>query len=197
MCYHYRSEWTWERWQWKGIPYSPKLQYYWSLTIRLFSVISTTLAEGCFTPLQRCNRCILQPQPTGLATAKSNSLSFLSLSLSLFPSLYGPATTTRSAHECVHLQACWESSRSNKPRFVPCTVSYFDLSLHPTTSILLRTLNSYQKSPQLHDRNFLDNVLLVFHLVSVFIQLSLLDNKYVVNSLWILFHCLAWGNIKP
>ena len=38
-------EWAWERWQWRGTPHSPKLQRYWSLTIRLFSVISRTLVE--------------------------------------------------------------------------------------------------------------------------------------------------------
>ena len=35
--------WTWERWRWRVTLHSPKLQYYWSLTIRLFSVISKTL----------------------------------------------------------------------------------------------------------------------------------------------------------
>ena len=39
-CYHPRPEWTWEQWQWKGTRHSPKLQHYWNLTIRLFSVIS-------------------------------------------------------------------------------------------------------------------------------------------------------------
>ena len=44
-CYHSGPEWTWERWQWSGTPYSPKLQHYWSLTIILFSVISRTLVR--------------------------------------------------------------------------------------------------------------------------------------------------------
>ena len=39
------------------IPQSP--------TIKLFSVISRTLIGGGLTPLQKCSRCILQPQPTG------------------------------------------------------------------------------------------------------------------------------------
>ena len=39
-CYHSGPEWTWERWQWRGTPHSPKLQHCWNLTIRLFSVIS-------------------------------------------------------------------------------------------------------------------------------------------------------------
>ena len=42
-CYHYRLEWTLERWQWRGTLHSPKLQHYWNLTLRLFSVISRTL----------------------------------------------------------------------------------------------------------------------------------------------------------
>ena len=36
-------EWTWEQWQWRGTLHSPKLQHYWNLTIRLFSVISRTI----------------------------------------------------------------------------------------------------------------------------------------------------------
>ena len=69
----------------------PKLQHYWSLTIKFFSVISRTLVGRGFTPvqrfsrcirwvslsplqrcsrglsrLQRCSRCILELQPTGL-----------------------------------------------------------------------------------------------------------------------------------
>ena len=41
--YHSEPEWTWEWWLWRGTPHSPKLQHYWNLTIRLFSVISRTL----------------------------------------------------------------------------------------------------------------------------------------------------------
>ena len=33
-CYHSGLEWTWEQWQWRGTPHSPKLQHYCSLTIR-------------------------------------------------------------------------------------------------------------------------------------------------------------------
>ena len=46
-----------------AIKHSPKLLHYWSLTIRLFSVISSTLVWRVY--LQRCSLCILQPQPTG------------------------------------------------------------------------------------------------------------------------------------
>ena len=41
-CYQSVSEWTWEQWQWRSTPHSPKLQD-WTFTIRLFSVISRTL----------------------------------------------------------------------------------------------------------------------------------------------------------
>ena len=42
---------TWERWQLSGTPHSPKLQYCWSLTIRLFSVIKRSLVgEGVSLP---------------------------------------------------------------------------------------------------------------------------------------------------
>ena len=46
------SQWTREWWLWRGTPHSPKLLHYWSLTIRLFSVISRTLVGGGLTPLQ-------------------------------------------------------------------------------------------------------------------------------------------------
>ena len=49
-CYHSGPEWIWERWQWRGTPHSPKLQDYWNLTIRLFSVISRALVGGGFYP---------------------------------------------------------------------------------------------------------------------------------------------------
>ena len=38
--------WTWEQWQWRDAPYSPKPQHYWDLSIRLFCVISRTLVSG-------------------------------------------------------------------------------------------------------------------------------------------------------
>ncbi len=37
---------SWEQWQWRGTPHSPKLQHCWNLPIRLFSVISRTLVSG-------------------------------------------------------------------------------------------------------------------------------------------------------
>ena len=45
-CYHAGPEWTWERWQWRGTPHSPKPLHHWNLTIRLFSVISRILVRG-------------------------------------------------------------------------------------------------------------------------------------------------------
>ena len=44
--YHSGSEWTLEWWQWRCTPHSPKLQRYWNLTIKLFSVISRILVGG-------------------------------------------------------------------------------------------------------------------------------------------------------
>ena len=37
------SEWTWEQWQSRGAPHSPKPKHHWNFTIRLFSVIYRTL----------------------------------------------------------------------------------------------------------------------------------------------------------
>ena len=48
-CYHSGPERTWERWEWRGTPRSPKLQHYWNLTIKLFSVISRTHIGGVLT----------------------------------------------------------------------------------------------------------------------------------------------------
>ena len=45
-CYHFMPQWTWEKWQRRGTPHSPKFQYNWNLTIRLFSIISRTLVGG-------------------------------------------------------------------------------------------------------------------------------------------------------
>ena len=39
-CFHSGPGWVWEQWQWRSTLYSPKLQLYWNLTIRLFNVIS-------------------------------------------------------------------------------------------------------------------------------------------------------------
>ena len=72
----------------KGYTAFPKCRHYWILTVRLFNVIYRTLVGGVlclcwdavrifcspnrlghlyggFTSLQRCNRFILHPQPTG------------------------------------------------------------------------------------------------------------------------------------
>ena len=42
-CYHSGQSGILEWWQWRGTPHSPKLQHYWDLTIRSFSVISSIL----------------------------------------------------------------------------------------------------------------------------------------------------------
>ena len=41
-CFHFESQWIWEKFQGRDKPHSPKLQHYWRFTIRLFSVISRT-----------------------------------------------------------------------------------------------------------------------------------------------------------
>ena len=53
----------------KEYPTFPKNPVYLSFTIILFSVIFTTFVGGrsCPHPLQRCSRCILLLQPTGLS----------------------------------------------------------------------------------------------------------------------------------
>ena len=52
-CYHSGPEWTWEQWQWRSTPHSPKLQHYYSFTIRWLSVITKhSLREGVL-PLGR------------------------------------------------------------------------------------------------------------------------------------------------
>ena len=45
-CYHPVPEWTWEWWHWRGISHSQKIQHYWNLTIRLFSVICRRVIGG-------------------------------------------------------------------------------------------------------------------------------------------------------
>ena len=67
--YHSGPEWIWERWQWRGTLHSPKLQHYWILTIRLFSVISRTLVGGggggVLTLCREAVNVFDSPQPTG------------------------------------------------------------------------------------------------------------------------------------
>ena len=52
-CYHSGPEWTREHWQWRSTLYSPKLQHYWSLLIRLFNAIPRTFIGGEVVPLSR------------------------------------------------------------------------------------------------------------------------------------------------
>ena len=50
----------------KGYTAFPKAPASLNFIIRLFSAISRTMvAGGVLTPLQKCSRCILNPQPTG------------------------------------------------------------------------------------------------------------------------------------
>ena len=70
--YHSGPEWTWEWCQWTVTSHSSKLQHYWNLTIRLFSVINKTLVVGGLTSLQRSRRCTLRPKPTGHQVDNAN-----------------------------------------------------------------------------------------------------------------------------
>ena len=63
-CYHSGPLRQLVQCQWRVPSDSPKLQD-WSLTIRLFDVISRTLVMAGFIFLQRCSWCILQPLLTG------------------------------------------------------------------------------------------------------------------------------------
>ena len=60
-CYHSWSDWTWGWWQWRVLQSS-------SMTGSPPSdcLCWTFDGGGSLTPLQRCSRCILHPQPTGL-----------------------------------------------------------------------------------------------------------------------------------
>ena len=83
------DKWTWEWWQWRGIPHSPKLQHYWKLTLRLLSVISRIhVAGGGLTPLQRWSWCILQPQPTQLGKNFASQIRNKVCSVSMIEHIY-------------------------------------------------------------------------------------------------------------
>ena len=56
-------ELNWEQWQWRGTLHSPKLQHYWNLTIRLFSV---TLGGGSYPSAEK--QSLYSTAPTDWAT---------------------------------------------------------------------------------------------------------------------------------
>ena len=79
-CNHSRLDWTGERWQWRGTPDFLKLQYYWGLTIRLFSGISWIFeGKSGLTPLQRSSWCWWLTMVNGTWTAflESRSISMV------------------------------------------------------------------------------------------------------------------------
>ena len=84
-------EWTWKRWQWRGAPYSTKLQHHWNLTIMLFIVISRTLVVGVgvfYCPSRQGNYQSLYLN-LFLSICIYQNISYLSLCLSkLFLSIY-------------------------------------------------------------------------------------------------------------
>ena len=79
-CYHSRPEWTWEQWQWRGTPHSQKLQHYWNLTIRLFSVISRTLVllgEGSYPSAEKQSVYSTAPADLAIQLDYSSDLSIV------------------------------------------------------------------------------------------------------------------------
>ena len=89
-CYHSGPEWTWERWQWRGTPHSPKLQHCGNLTIRLFSVISRTLVGGGSYPSAE-KQSVYSTAPANWASRRMWSPpSLLLVSGSLWPGVVAP-----------------------------------------------------------------------------------------------------------
>ena len=64
-CYQSGPEWTWELCQWRGTSHSPKLLHYWSLTIRLFNVISWTLVGGILALCRDTSTVFYSPSRLG------------------------------------------------------------------------------------------------------------------------------------
>ena len=64
-------EWNWEWWQWRGSPHSTKLQYFWNLTIRLFSVISGTLDGGVLPFCREAVGVFYSPTRLGKLSSKT------------------------------------------------------------------------------------------------------------------------------
>ena len=63
-CYNSRLECTWGWWQLRGTPHSLVLQLYWSLTIKLYSVIFMTFVEEMqliwsTAPIDRAMTCLV------------------------------------------------------------------------------------------------------------------------------------------
>ena len=71
-CYHCRSEWIWEQWQWRGTLHSPKLQHYWSLTIRLFNAISRTFIWEVLPLCRDAVRVLYSPKWLGFVITRPN-----------------------------------------------------------------------------------------------------------------------------
>ena len=146
-CYHSRSEWTWEWWQWRGTMQYPKLQYYGSLTIRLFSVIWGHLLMGLgFTPLQRCSQCILQPQSVHTGVKR-------------FPHTHTHTHTHRDTPPYLFLQKKQLQSQLQKKNFwaspdPKLTFSYICQSQSQSCLLLWKSLSLYQYTKLLSLRHF-------------------------------------------
>ena len=75
-CYLSGPEWTWERWQWSGTLHFPKLLHYWSLTIRLFCVISRTFVWWGGANLSTEMQSVYSTAPADLAGWKKEICRF-------------------------------------------------------------------------------------------------------------------------
>ena len=72
-CYHSGPEWTWERLHRRGTLHSVKLQHYWSLTVRLFSVINRTLVERVLPLCREAVGVFCSPSRQGHRTLAAGS----------------------------------------------------------------------------------------------------------------------------
>ena len=80
------NEWTWEQWQWnESLRNAAKVQHYWSLTIRLFSIVFRRLVGGGVLPLCReafivfCDCSWLDQCLIELLVIHSNTWNYLTL----------------------------------------------------------------------------------------------------------------------
>ena len=71
------------------------------------------------TPLQRCSRCFLQPQPTGQSSCGATSMNFPDLFRYPSPSFIAPGRSFRLIP--VSAQSCCKYVRGGRPKFAgPC-----------------------------------------------------------------------------
>ena len=126
----------------RGTPYSPKLQHYWSLTMKLFSVISKKTsscvgflplwrdAVGVFYSLTRCHHHHHHHHVVPLAR--------ISLTLSRHFSLLFIASGRSSGLHPVSSHSCWMYVRAGRPAFARPYVGVHRSTSLMTSSLLLQ-----------------------------------------------------------